>query len=375
MDELLTRIDERRGQTVNLIRRLVECESPSGDAAALARLADLIAEETAGLASTRRWPGGHIRCDFDLPGRRRSGRLLALGHIDTVWPVGTLDTMPFEERDGRLWGPGVLDMKSGIAFFLTAMRVLRDLNLPASRRVSLLLVADEEVGSQTSRAITEREAKRSDAVLVLEPGTGLEGKLKTARKGVGDYVITVHGRAAHSGIDFAAGASAVVEVARQIERVAALSDPARGVTLNPGIVEGGTRVNVVAAKARVHVDLRVWRMADARRVDRVLRRLKPVDPRCRIEVTGGLNRPAMERTKGVVRLFRLARGLAKGLGVDLEESSTGGASDGNFTAGLGIPTLDGLGGVGEGAHAPHESILVDRITDRTALLAKLALHG
>ncbi len=371
MDELLTRIDERRGQTVNLIRRLVECESPSGDAAALARIADLIAEETSGLASTRRWPGGHIRCDFDLPGRRKSGRLLALGHLDTVWPAGTLKAMPFEERDGRLWGPGVLDMKSGIAFFLTAMRVLRDLNLPVSRRVSLLLVADEETGSQTSRAITEREAKRSDAVLVLEPGTGLEGKLKTARKGVGDYVITVHGRAAHSGIDFAAGASAVVEVARQIERIAALSDPARGVTLNPGIVEGGTRVNVVAAKARVHVDLRVWRMADARRVDRVLRRLKPVDPRCRIEVTGGLNRPAMERTRGVVRLFRLARGLAKGLGVDLEESSTGGASDGNFTAGLGIPTLDGLGGVGEGAHAPHESILADRITDRAALLAEL----
>lgn len=371
MDELLTRIDERRAETVNLIRRLVELESPSGDAAALARIADLIAEETSGLASTRRWPGGHIRCDFDLPGRRKSGRLLALGHLDTVWPAGTLQTMPFEERDGRLWGPGVLDMKSGIAFFLTAMRVLRDLNLPVRRRVSLLLVADEETGSQTSRAITEREAKRSDAVLVLEPGTGLEGKLKTARKGVGDYLITVHGRAAHSGIDFAAGASAVVELARQIERIAALSDPARGVTLNPGIVEGGTRVNVVAAKARVHVDLRVWRMADARRVDRALRRLKPVDPRCRIEITGDLNRPAMERTLGVVRLFRLARGLAKGLGVDLEESSTGGASDGNFTAGLGIPTLDGLGGVGEGAHAPHESILVDRITDRTALLAAL----
>lgn len=371
MDELLTRIDERRAETVNLIRRLVELESPSGDAAALARIADLIAEESSGLASTRRWPGGHIRCDFDLPGRRKSGRLLGLGHLDTVWPAGTLKAMPFEERDGRLWGPGVLDMKSGIAFFLTAMRVLRDLNLPVSRRVSLLLVTDEETGSQTSRAITEREAKRSDAVLVLEPGTGLEGKLKTARKGVGDYLITVHGRAAHSGIDFAAGASAVVELARQIERIAALSDPARGVTLNPGIVEGGTRVNVVAAKARVHVDLRVWRMADARRVDRALRRLKPVDPRCRIEITGGLNRPAMERTPGVVRLFRLARGLAKGLGVDLEESSTGGASDGNFTAGLGIPTLDGLGGVGEGAHAPHESILVDRITDRTALLAAL----
>jgi glutamate carboxypeptidase len=375
MDELLTRIDERRDQTVNLIRRLVECESPSGDAAALARVADLIAEETAGLASTRRWSGGHIRCDFDLPGRRKSGRLLALGHIDTVWPIGTLKTMPFEERDGRLWGPGVLDMKSGIAFFLTAMRVLRDLNRPVARRVSLLLVTDEEVGSATSRAITEREAKRSEAVLVLEPGTGLEGKLKTARKGVGDYTITVHGRAAHSGVDFAAGASAVVEVARQIERIAALSDPARGVTLNPGIVQGGTRVNVVAAEARVHVDLRVWSMADARRIDRALQRLKPVDPRCRIEVTGGLNRPAMERTRGVARLFSLARSLAKGLGVDLEESSTGGASDGNFTAGLGIPTLDGLGGVGEGAHAPHESILVDRITDRTALLTKLVLHA
>ena len=240
-----------------------------------------------------------------------------------------------------------------------------------ARKVVLLVVSDEEVGSETSRHVTEAEARRSNAVLVLEPGTGLTGKLKTARKGVGDYRITVEGKAAHAGVDFENGASAILELARQIERVAAFTNLRRGITVNPGVISGGTRTNVIAAEAHVDVDIRVVKQKDAPALDRKFHALKPFDKRCKLTITGGLNRPPMERTPEIAALFRRAKLLAKDLGVDLEESSTGGGSDGNFTAGLGIPTLDGLGGVGEGAHALNESILEDRIADRTALLACL----
>jgi glutamate carboxypeptidase len=279
--------------------------------------------------------------------------------------------MPFRESDGRLWGPGVLDMKSGIVFLIFAVRALRELETPAASKLVLQLNSDEEVGSGSSRELTEKTARRSKAVLVLEPGTGLEGKLKTERKGIGDFTVTVHGRASHSGVDFEAGASAVVELARQIDRIAGFSDLRRGITVNPGVISGGTRPNVVAAEARAELDMRVARLKDAAPLERKFRALRPIDKRCRIEVSGGLNRPPMERSPPGVALYRKARELAKDLGVDLQESMTGGGSDGNFTAALGIPTLDGLGGVGEGAHAATESILVDRIADRTALLAKL----
>jgi glutamate carboxypeptidase len=251
------------------------------------------------------------------------------------------------------------------------MRALRELRAPVSKKVVLKLNADEEVGSRTSRALTENTAERSDLVLVLEPGTGLEGKLKTARKGVGLYRIAVHGKASHAGVDFQAGASAIVELARQIGRVAGFSNSRRGITVNPGVISGGSRSNVVAADASVEVDVRVQRMKDAPALHQRFLDLRPFDQRCAIEVTGGLNRPPMERSRGIAELFARAHELAREIGVDLKESSTGGGSDGNFTAALGVPTLDGLGGVGEGAHARHESILIDRIADRTALLAKL----
>lgn len=375
MDRCLAFARAREREIVALIRELVECESPSGDARAVDRFVDLVAAKVAGFATVKTVPGGrfgrHLKCEFKLPGRARDGRILALGHSDTVWPVGTLSSMPFREQDGRLWGPGVLDMKSGIAFFLFAVRALRELDLPPRRRVTLLLNADEEVGSPSSRALTEAEARRSAAVLVLEPGTGPDGKLKTARKGVGVYQIRIKGIAAHSGVDFSAGASAIVELARQIEKISGFTDLERGLTVNPGVVSGGTRSNVVAAEASAEIDVRVVKLRDAAGLDRKFRALKPFDRRCSITVAGGLNRPPMERTGGVIGLFRLARRLARELGVELEESMTGGGSDGNFTAALGVPTLDGLGGVGEGAHAPGESILVNRIADRTALLARL----
>lgn len=358
-----------------LLRQMVECESPSGDAAAVNRFVELVSDTVAPFAAVKTVDGGrfgrHLLCRFSLPGRKKSGQVLALGHSDTVWEAGTLARMPFREAEGRLWGPGVLDMKAGVAFFIFAMRALRDLDVPVPGNVLMQLNADEEVGSDSSRALTEKNASRSKAVLVLEPGTGLEGKLKTARKGVGGYTVAVRGRAAHSGLDFEKGASAILELARQLERIAAFTDLRRGLTVNPGVISGGTRANVVAAEARAEVDMRVVRLKDAPALDRKFARLRPVDKRCTIEVTGGLNRPPLERTPGVVALFRLAQKLARDLGVELEESLSGGGSDGNFTGALGIPTLDGIGAVGEGAHAPHESILADRMADRTALLAKL----
>ncbi|MCZ2075145.1 MAG: M20 family metallopeptidase [Bryobacterales bacterium] len=375
MKKILSHVQGKQQETVALIRRLVECESPTDDAGAVNRFVDLLAAEVQGEAEIRTYPGGtfgrHLRLEFRLPGRRKTKQLLLLGHSDTVWPLGTLARMPFRERDGRLWGPGVLDMKSGIAFAVQAARALRELDIPVSRRVVLLLNADEEVGSDSSRPLTEREARRSAAVLVLEPGTGLEGKLKTARKGIGGFKILVAGRASHAGVDFAAGASAIVELAQQIAVIAGFTDLDRGITVNPGVIRGGSRSNVVADEASADVDFRFVRRNDGAGLERKFRSLRPIDKRCRLTVEGGVNRPPMERSRAGLELFRRARDLGKTIGMDIAESSTGGGSDGNFTAALGIPTLDGLGGVGEGAHALNESILTNRIADRTAMIAAL----
>jgi glutamate carboxypeptidase len=373
-DPLLRWARRNQPQLIDLIRAFVECESPSDSPADVKRFLDVLADSVYGMASVRRARGSMI-CEFKLPGRAKQGRILALGHADTVWPLGTLRTMPFRNARGRLWGPGVLDMKAGLAFFIFAMRAVREFDLPVNHAVVMLVNPDEETGSRDSRAGTELLAKKSQAVLVLEPGSGLEGKAKTARKGIGEYRITVHGIASHAGVDFEKGASAILELVRQTERISRFTDPKREITVNPGIIAGGTRSNVIAAEAHAHVDIRVPRMADARSLDRKFRSLKPFDKRCSIEVSGGLNRPPMERSNGGSRLFSVARTLARELGVELEESTTGGGSDGNFTAALGVPTLDGLGAVGEGAHAPGESILVSRMADRVALLAKLAVHA
>lgn len=376
MHPLLAFARSKQSELVALIRDLVECESPSDHPPSVNRFVELLASKLDG-AKVRTFPGGrfgrHLRAEFTLPGarRRRDGWILALGHSDTVWPLGTLAQMPFREKSGRLWGPGVLDMKSGIAFFLYALHALRELDIPVARRVLLQVNADEEVGSESSRPLTEDAARHSSAVLVLEPGTGLTGKIKTARKGVGVYRVMVHGRASHAGVDFENGSSAVVELARQLERIAQFTNLERGITVNPGVIAGGTRSNVVAAEAWAEVDMRIARLKDASPLDRKFHSLRPFDKRCSIQVEGGMNRPPMERTPAIGKLFETALNCAWELGVNLEESSTGGGSDGNFTAALGVPTLDGLGGAGEGAHAVNESILTDRIADRTALLAML----
>jgi len=375
VDSILSYTQAHLPQVTALVREFVECESPSDGPAAVNRFVELVSDIVAPLAQVKTFPGGRfgrlLVCEMSLPGRKKSGQILALGHSDTVWPLGTLKGMPVRQADGRLWGPGVLDMKSGIAFFVFAVRALRELDIPVASKVLLQLNSDEEVGSEASRPLTEKNAARSKAVLVLEPGTGLAGKLKTARKGVGGFTVVVRGRASHAGVDFEAGASAVLELARQIDRIAGFTQTARGITVNPGVISGGTRSNVVAAEARAEIDIRVLRLKDAPALEKKFRALRPFDRRCSIEVSGGLNRPPMERSAGIVKLFRTAQKLAQEIGVEVEESLTGGGSDGNFTAAIGVPTLDGLGGVGEGAHAANESILVDRIADRTALIAKL----
>jgi len=379
MEQIPAFVEQRVEPLIGFLRELVECESPSDDAAAVRRCQELFAERVRDIAERRlvECGGGYgpaLRLDFRLPGPRRKHAegILAVGHNDTVWPVGTLATMPWRREAGRLWGPGVLDMKGGLAMFVFAMRALVELDLPVRRAVRLWIVPDEETGSHASRALTEKLAAGSKAGLGGGRGTGLEGRLKTARKGIGAYRLRVTGKAAHAGVDFTAGASAVVELARQIEHVTALTDLRKGTTVNPGVIRGGTRSNVIAAEAEAEIDLRVVRLRDAEGLEKKLKALKPVDRRCTVEVTGGINRPPMERTAGVVALFRTARAQAKRhLGLRIEESSTGGGSDGNFTAALGVPTLDGIGAVGEGAHAPHESILENRIVDRTALLALL----
>jgi glutamate carboxypeptidase len=371
VDSFLRSARAKQKEMISCIREIVECESPSDDPAGIHKCADLIGGMLGDIARVRIYPGKHLRCEFRLPGPRKQGQILALGHSDTVWPLGTLKTMPFRQFRGRLWGPGVLDMKAGLVFFAFAMRILRELDIPVRRRVILQVNSDEEVGSPSSRLLTEETARESAAVLVLEPGTGIDGKLKTARKGVGDFRIAVCGRAAHAGLDFEQGANAVVEMARQIERIASFTRLRQGITVSPGVIQGGTRSNVVPAECHVEVDVRAPSAAAQRYLERQFASLKPFDKRCSIEVAGGLNRPPMERSAGVRGLFQKARTLAAEMGISLEESSSGGGSDGNFTAALGIPTLDGLGAVGEGAHASHESILINRIADRTALLAKL----
>jgi glutamate carboxypeptidase len=294
---------------------------------------------------------------------------LLLGHYDTVYPLGTLANMPCTVENGRLRGPGVLDMKSGIALMLRAIEALQAWHGDLPRPITVFLVSDEEVGSHSSRKITKALAKESAGVLVLEPAAGLRGAVKTARKGVGEYALRVQGVAAHAGLDPGKGHSAILELARQITAIAKLNNLKQGVSVNAGVIDGGTRSNVVAAQASVRLDVRIRSAKQAAGVDRKLRSLKPFDKRCKLEMTGGINRLPMERTAGVASLYKKAREIARQVGWKLDEAAVGGGSDGNFTAGMGIPTLDGLGGVGEGAHAVHEFIVISELPRRALLLA------
>ena len=373
---LLEEMAKRQDGVLGLLRDLVKLESPSRAKAAVDGCVDRVQQECERVGGRVR---RHRQKSFgDLLevrfGRRGRGAkpLMLLGHLDTVWEAGTLEKMPFRVADGRVWGPGTLDMKAGVAMALTAIEYLLETKA-LDRAVTLILVSDEEIGSPVSRVVTEKLAQECEAVYVLEPAQGLAGAYKTARKGVGEYTIRVKGVAAHSGVDFERGHSAIAELARQVGVIQGFTELSRGITVNVGTIEGGTRSNVIAAEARAAVDFRIAKAADAARVERKFRRLRAVDRRCVVSVEGGLNRPPMERTRGTVELFRRAATLAEAMGFGLEEASTGGGSDGNFTSALGIPTLDGMGAVGEGAHAAHESVLLKDLAPRTALLAAMLL--
>jgi glutamate carboxypeptidase len=370
--------DQHRHEMVATIRELVELESPSDNKAAVDRIADAIAQKFSLIGGLIRLHqasafGNHLQVDFSAKSDAKP--VLLLGHYDTVYPLGTLAARPCRVTGDKLTGPGVLDMKSGIALMLYALRGIQEFHGRLPRPVTVFLVSDEEVGSESSRATTEALAKKAGAVLVLEPSYGALGAVKTARKGVGEYTVSVSGTASHAGLDFKKGANAIVELARQIEKVSAFTDFEKGLTVNVGIVTGGSRTNVVPAEATAQVDVRIARLKDAAGIDRKMHGLRPVNRRCKLSVTGGINRPPMERTAGVAALYAQATTIARNLGWKLGEAAVGGGSDGNFTAGLGIPTLDGLGGVGDGAHASHEHIVISELPRRAALLAGLILSA
>jgi glutamate carboxypeptidase len=354
------------------IDTLVSLESPSTDKAAVDRcgaavsaMFQSIGAQVTAIPQPAR--GDHVRAE--LAGG--PGRVLILGHFDTVWDVGRLESMPLREESGRLHGPGVYDMKASIAVSALALRALRDLKFE-SPRVVALWTTDEEIGSGTSRAIIEAEARACNAVLVLEPSLP-GGAAKTHRKGCGEFTLTVHGVAAHAGIDPRKGVSAIHELIHQIGVIQELQDLERGISLNVGTIEGGTRGNVVAERASAAIDVRVPTMTDAARVEAAFRSLAPRNPAARLELHGGIGRPPLERTPAVARLYEQARTVAAAMGRDLAEGGTGGGSDGNFTAALGVPTLDGLGPDGDGAHARHEHVLLADLPWRAAFLAGL-LH-
>lgn len=371
-------IMRRQDELVDLICRLVEIESPSGDvrgSRAAVELLEGVARTIPSVSSIERVTspdyGEHLRIRAFGDDSKVDGATLILGHTDTVHPRGTLDAQHgLRTEAGRLYGPGVFDMKASCVVAFEILRCLSALALAPRRPVTLLLTCDEETGSATGRPLVEREARRAAQVLVLEPPAP-GGSVKTARKGVGSWTVTAQGIAAHAGLNPEAGASAILELARQTERLHSLNDPVRGTSFNVGVVRGGTRGNVVAAQALMEVDVRFSAMEEARRVEGLMSALQPFDGRVRLVITGGVNRAPLERTAGVIKLFHHARAIAARLGFELEERSVGGASDGNFAAALNVPVLDGLGVDGDGAHAAHEHILVQDLAPRTALLAGL----
>lgn len=376
--EVLAHLRRHQDDMVELLGRIVELESPSLEKAATDKLVDFLAGQLAALGCevervgqtafgdhlvARWWPAA--------AGSAPVGQVLILCHIDTVWATGETARRPFRVEDGKVYGPGAEDMKGGVVQALAAIRAMLDLGLAPRKRVVLVFNTDEEVGSPTSRAVIEREALRSAAVFVLEPPVGTAGKIKTFRKGGGGFEVTVKGRAAHAGADHQHGVNAIEELAHQILRIQALTDYTTGTTLNVGTVEGGTRRNVVPAEAKAGVDVRVSTAEEGQRVLKAMLGLKPVNPAAEVTVTGGLNRPPMERTDKIVAMFRKAQQLAAELGLAIDETGTGGGSDGNFTAALGVPTLDGLGAVGEGGHAQGEYAIVSHMPERAALLVRL----
>jgi glutamate carboxypeptidase len=357
------------------LRQFVEAESPSLEKAAADGCCDLIAaawrKNNVRIERLKqKYRGDHLRIAYWPGNTRPAGQLLVLGHYDTVYSSGTLRKMPFRISRGKAYGPGIFDMKAGIVQALFALQALQEAKAELRKRLIFLWTSDEEIGSESSRKLIEAEARRSDAVLVLEPSFGPRGLLKTARKGVGTAELIVHGRASHAGLAPREGINAIHELAQQLARIEKWNDLRRGVTINAGIVEGGSRTNVIPERARATLDLRALRISDMRSLEGRLHSLRAIHRGARLEIRGGFDRPPLERRMSAA-LFARAKSLAAQAGLSVGECTVGGGSDGNFTAALGIPTLDGLGAVGDSAHSSHEHILVSAMADRAALLASL----
>ena len=385
---MLRFLRSREGAIVGLLKRFVRSESPSDRKDAVDRFGRMVAAEWRSRGAKveylcRKREGNHLRVTWPadssrvapIPGRSgqilaRSGQILVLGHLDTVYELGTIKKMPFRVRHGRAFGPGVFDMKGGLVIALLAVDALARVGWLPRRRIVLLWTSDEETGSKSSQTVIEQEARRSAAVLVLEPANGPQGKLKTRRKATGTAELVITGRAAHAGLDPSGGVNAVHELALQAARVMRLNDPRRGISVNPTIAQGGTRSNVIPAEARLVIDLRAETRADMPRIERKLRALRPLLPGARVVVQGGFSRPPLER-RASAALFSHAQEIARQLGFSVGECFAGGGSDGNFTAALGVPTLDGLGTVGEGAHSADEQVILSALPERAALLASL----
>ncbi len=366
---------------LRLLKRFVLCESPTDSKPAVDRFGRIVGAEWKKRGAKieflqQKRAGNHVRVAWpsNLARRNglsaRAGQILVLGHLDTVCELGTIKKMSFRVTRDRAFGPGIFDMKGGLVIALFAAEALARAKWLPRRRIVFLWTSDEEAGSQSSREVIEREARRSMAVLVLEPANGLKGKLKTRRKAVGTAEIVISGRSAHAGLDPAAGINAVHELALQAAHLMRLNNPRRGITVNPTIAQGGRRSNVIPAEARLTIDLRAETIADMRRIERKLKSVRPILPGARIAVHGGFSRPPLERSASA-ELFSQAQELAHQLGFSVDECLAGGGSDGNFTAALGVPTLDGLGAVGAAAHSPEEQVIISALPDRAALLASL----
>jgi glutamate carboxypeptidase len=372
---LFTLLQPRVPQMLALLRELTLLESPSLEKSAADHCCGFLADQwllRGGIVHVLRQKhrGDHLRIVWPPTASRPTGQLLVLGHYDTVYPVGTLAKMPFHVSAGKAYGPGTFDMKAGIVQALFAFEALQELKLPIVQNIIFLWTSDEEIGSESSRDIIEAEAQRSDAVFVIEPSLGPRGLLKTSRKGVGEAELIVHGRASHAGLEPEKGVNAIHELSAQIARIEKWNNLRRGVTINADIVEGGSRANVIADHAKATLDLRAWRISDMHALESRLYSLKPIHRGAKLEIRGGFGRPPLERQRSGA-LFTRAKSLAKQIGVSLGEAAAGGGSDGNFTGALGIPTLDGLGAVGDGAHSPHEHVVVKTMPQRAALLAAL----
>jgi glutamate carboxypeptidase len=380
IDQLLTILQSRQGEMVELLRRLVEAESPTSVTESQEPALKLLSEAITGLDfAVELLPGTHsggqlVAWPGDRPNpisaETHQPLQLLIGHADTVWPLGTLEKMPFKIEGNKIMGPGVYDMKGGLVQMIAALQALKELNNPPAVIPFICINSDEETGSRESRHLISRLARLANRAFILEPSLGIEGKLKTRRKGVGRFTFHIQGQSAHAGLDPDKGVSAILELSYIIQKLHGLNDPAGGISVNVGVIEGGSRPNVIAPASRAEIDVRVPTLEAAERIEKTIRQISPQLTGINLEVTGGFNRLPLEKTNANEQLWQLARTQGNRLDLTLEEGTAGGGSDGNTTS-LYTATLDGLGAVGDGAHAGHEFLFLDKMVERSALLALL----